>query len=34
MDIQAIIDDFELNDNELLLLQDMLNQDEIDEIEW
>ena len=34
MDIKAIIQDFDLNDDELLLLQDMLTQDEIDEIEW
>lgn len=34
MDIQAIIDDFDLNDDELLMLQDMLTQDEIDAIEW
>lgn len=34
MDIKAIIQDFDLDDDELLLLQDILNQDEIDEIEW
>ena len=34
MDVKAIIDDFNLNDDEILLLQDMLTQDEIDEIEW
>lgn len=34
MDIQAIIDDFDLNDDELMMLQDILTQDEIDEIEW
>ena len=34
MDILAIINDFDLDDDEILLLQDMLSQDEVDSIEW
>ena len=34
MDIQAIIDDFDLSDDEMLTLQDLLTQDEIDDLEW
>ena len=34
MDILAIINDFDLDDDEILLLQDLLTQDEIDLIEW
>lgn len=34
MDILSIINDFELDDDEILLLQDLLTQDEIDSIEW
>ena len=34
MDIKAIIDDFDLSDDELLTLQDLLTQDEIDDLEW
>lgn len=34
MDILAIINDFNLDDDEILLLQDLLTQDEIDSIEW
>ena len=34
MDIQAIINDLDLNDDELLMLQDLLTQDEIDDLEW
>ena len=34
MDIDAIIRDFDLDDDEILLLQDLLTQDEIDAIEW
>ena len=34
MDIKAIIDDFDLSDDEMLMLQDLLTQDEIDDLEW
>ena len=34
MDILAIINDFDLDDEEILLLQDMMSQDEVDSIEW
>lgn len=34
MDILAIINDFDLDDEEILLLQDMMTQDEVDSIEW
>lgn len=34
MDIMAIIRDFDLSDDELLTLQDLLTQEEIDDIEW
>lgn len=34
MDILAIINDFDLDDDEILLLQDLLTQDEVDSIEW
>lgn len=34
MDILSIINDFDLDDDEILLLQDLLTQDEIDSIEW
>ena len=34
MDWEAIINDFELDDDELLIIQDLMTQDEIDEIDW
>lgn len=34
MDIDAILNDFDLDDDEMLMLQDLLTQDEIDGIEW
>ena len=34
MDIDAILNDFDLDDDEMLMLQDLLTQDEIDKIEW
>lgn len=34
MDILSIINDFDLDDDEILLLQDLLTQDEVDSIEW
>lgn len=34
MDWKAIIEDFELDDDELLIIQDLMTQDEIDEIDW
>lgn len=34
MDILSIINDFDLDDDEILLLQDLLTQDEIDAVEW
>ena len=34
MDWKAIINDFDLDDDELLIIQDLMTQDEIDEIDW
>lgn len=34
MDFEAIIRDFDLDDDELLILQDLMTQDEIDGIDW
>lgn len=34
MDWQAIINDFDLDDDELLIIQDLMTQDEIDKIDW
>lgn len=34
MDILAIINDFDLTDDEMLILQDLMTQDEINKIEW
>ena len=34
MDWNAIINDFELDDDELLIIQDLMTQDELDEIDW
>ena len=34
MDWQAIINDFDLDDDELLIIQDLMTQDELDEIDW
>lgn len=34
MDWEAIINDFDLDDDELLIIQDLMTQDEIDKIDW
>lgn len=34
MDWKAIIEDFQLEDDELLIIQDLMTQDEIDSIDW